>query len=63
MQHKSRRALAIVCIVVIAVNGCARPRPSAPSSASQTCSPQPLTVPLFLRGTMTTWSLRDDLAF
>jgi cyclomaltodextrinase / maltogenic alpha-amylase / neopullulanase len=65
MPNRFCRTLAFVltCAISTVVGGCAAPRSPASSTTHPECSPPPAIAPLFLRGTMTTWALRDDLQF
>jgi glycosidase len=61
--------LRVVCcglgLLVAALAGCRAPPPvsAQPGRASSACTPPPVAGPLFLRGSMTTWTPREDLAF
>lgn len=57
---------ALVFLAVIAANGCTRAPatsspPAAKAASASPCRPAPFTAPLFLRGSITNWALRDDM--
>jgi glycosidase len=56
-----RRAIrSAFCVSAIVLTGCTASRHD---SAAPACAPPPLSAPLFLRGTMTTWTPREDMQF
>jgi len=59
------RARCVLPMLALALAGCS-PAPrsgvTAPASAPDHCEPAPSGERLFLRGAMTTWALREDLA-
>jgi len=62
------RAIRSACAVVLIAlgTGCAAPNrtpTAAPRTTASACAPAPLATTLFLRGSITTWALRDDMAF
>jgi len=57
-------ALAGALVVAASLAGCSAPplqKTSAPAESS--CRPAPIAEKLFLRGSITSWALRDDMAF
>jgi glycosidase len=55
---------AIACLLGVLAAGCAPQAPrTEPAPAKSACVPAPLATTLFLRGSITTWALRDDMAF
>ena len=67
MRSPCRNSLLVAATLVVAIlaSACRAPPPHAPAApaAATACVPAPLEQTLFLRGSMTTWALRDDLAF
>jgi glycosidase len=57
--------VALACALMVAgLSGCsAPPLQKAPAPTQASCHPAPFAERLFLRGSITSWALRDDMAF
>jgi glycosidase len=61
---RARVPLARLAWLALLLAACAGPRVDAPpASAAHSCTAPPFAETLYLRGTPTTWTLREDLAF